>query len=236
MLFLSMTKISRFANDAAGLEKTLRFLQSFVQVIAAYSASVADAAPWLQARNQFALGRRYLRFFKFVDAFNLAFKGMNSSTGIVALLETGKWSCLGMYLLLECFTIMDAMGVWSTEWAPKLFVEAMKFWFYSISFSIILSFVLLYFELSKSTMPPKREQGKSEKIDAQVDRGATETKQRSSLRKGLMKKLVIDCCDIFIPGFTTGWLIVSSGTVGILGIISTVLGSLDIWDRLQRLS
>ena len=76
MLFLSLVKISRFTNDAgesfevrlnvwevdvfmdfiAGLEKTLRFLQSFAQVVAAYSASAAHAKPWLLARTQFALG------------------------------------------------------------------------------------------------------------------------------------------------------------------------------------
>jgi hypothetical protein len=129
---------------------------------------------------------------------------------------------------------MDAMGIWSSDWAPRLFVEAMKFWFYSISFSIFLSLVLLCSQLWKLSLPPKRESGKGEKtVEAEVDRVATETKQSIALWRGLLKKLVIDCCDIFIPGLTTGWLVVSSGTVGILGIISTVLASLDIWERVQ---
>lgn len=132
---------------------------------------------------------------------------------------------------------MDAMGIWSTEWAPRLFVEAMKFWFYSISFSTTLSFVLLYYEMSRPTLPSKNEPGRGEKTsEAQADCVVTEKKQRSVLQRALVKKIAIDCCDIFIPGFTTGWLVVSSGTVGILGIISTVIASLDIWERIQRSS
>jgi hypothetical protein len=41
---------------SAGLEKTLRLLQAVTQIIAAYSLTVTSAAPWLQARKQFALG------------------------------------------------------------------------------------------------------------------------------------------------------------------------------------
>jgi hypothetical protein len=51
-------------------------------------------------------GRRYLRFLKFIDAFTLAYNAFNSSSSIVAILETGKWSCMGIYLLLESFTIV----------------------------------------------------------------------------------------------------------------------------------
>lgn len=60
---VGMPSICSQANDSlAGLEKTLRFLQSAVQVIAAYSVSAADAAPWLQGRKQFALGLKTLAF------------------------------------------------------------------------------------------------------------------------------------------------------------------------------
>lgn len=130
---------------------------------------------------------------------------------------------------------MDAMGIWSTEWAPKLFVEAMKFWFYSISFSIILSLVLLFSNLSKSTHFSKKVKGRPRRSEKNSNADIEgQAKQKSGLQRSLVKKLVIDCCDLFIPGFTTGWLVVSSGTVGILGIISTVLASSDIWERVQR--
>ena len=126
---------------------------------------------------------------------------------------------------------MDAMGIWSTEWAPKLFVEAMKFWFYSISFSIVLNLVLLFSNWSRSATSSKKAKRRGKNSKAEVD---AQVKQRSVLEQGLLKKLVIDCCDISIPGFTIGWFAVSSGIVGILGTVSTVLASSDIWERVQR--
>lgn len=126
---------------------------------------------------------------------------------------------------------MDAMGIWSTEWAKSLFLEAMRFWFYSISFSIVLNLVLLYSAIFKATGSLKRTKGSGETRLKVVE---SEVKQANVLQRNLLKKLAIDCCDIFIPGFTTGWLVLSSGFVGILGMISTVLASTDIWKRVQR--
>lgn len=56
-------------------------------------------------------GRRYLRFFKYFDAFTLASNSFNRSMGVLATLEVGKWSCLGMYLLLESFTIVSLVSM-----------------------------------------------------------------------------------------------------------------------------
>lgn len=55
------------------------------------------------------LGRRYLRFTKFIDCFGSAYSSFTSSSnrGFVASLEVGKWSCLGIYLLLESCTIVS---------------------------------------------------------------------------------------------------------------------------------
>ena len=124
----------------------------------------------------------------------------------------------------------DAMGIWSTEWAPRLFLEAMKFWFYSISFSITLNLVLLCSSLLKLTNPLNEDGISGGESPKEVN---AEAKRKGLLHWDLMKKLAIDCCDIFIPGFTTGWLAVSSATVGMLGMVSTLLASIDIWERVQ---
>ncbi|KAG4420222.1 hypothetical protein IFR04_006600 [Cadophora malorum] len=140
----------------------LRFLQSCSQVVAAHSLPVA-AAPWLRARSQLALGRRYLRFLKFIDAFALAFEAFSSQRGIVAALEFGKWSCMGMFLFLESCTILDAMGVYNTTWAAGLFVEAMKFWFYSLNLGILLALIELWGLRGQGPVVLKEDKGEDEK-------------------------------------------------------------------------
>jgi hypothetical protein len=46
----------RFADDAAGLEKTLRLIQGLCTTVIGLVTSTDSAAPWRQARSQLALG------------------------------------------------------------------------------------------------------------------------------------------------------------------------------------
>jgi Peroxisomal biogenesis factor 11 (PEX11) len=160
-------------------------------------------------------GRRYLRFFKFIDAFALASKWFGSSIGITTVLDVGKWSCLGMYLFLESCTIIDAMEIWSTTWAPTLLLEANKFWFYSLLFSLASSFL-------------------------QVCQGTTRIKSKSPAKSSnplthpLSKKILTDACDLLVPGSITGWARTSPAIVGLATVISTLLASEEIWVRVQR--
>lgn len=48
-----------------------------------------------------------------------------------------------MYLILESSTILDTMGVYPVSWAGWVFVEAMKFWFYALCMSMLVSLVQL---------------------------------------------------------------------------------------------
>jgi hypothetical protein len=90
-------------------------------------------------------GRRYLRFFKFIDAFRLSARSaglrwgidpevaastnktsLDTSAGLMATLEATKWSCLGMYLLLESLTLVSSLSTLvsvlrATSWFKLLF-------------------------------------------------------------------------------------------------------------------
>jgi hypothetical protein len=58
--------------------------------------------------------------------------------------------------------------------------------------------------------------------------------ERKEKRANIMKKIIIDSCDLFIPGSTTTWMVVSSASVGVLSVVSTVLAATDIWTRVQN--
>ncbi|KAK6579889.1 hypothetical protein PZA11_007597 [Diplocarpon coronariae] len=230
----AVTQVSRFVGDAAGLEKTLRLLQSLAQVVAACSLTATAAAPWLQARKQFALGRRYLRVLKFIDAFTFAFDIFSRRSGLLAVLEFGRWSCLGIYLLLESFTILDEMGVVSTTWAAGLFLEAMKFWFCSLVLGIFSGILELLGLLGQNAGLGKRveeKHQKSRKNKAEMTQGRPT--ERDATRKKIAKRLFIDGCDLFIPGSATGWIPTSSANVGMMSVGSTVLSGLDVWNRVN---
>ena len=54
------------------------------------------------------VGRRYFRFFKWLDCFSKAFEAFYTSEGVSGVLEVGKWSCMGAYLFLESVTIVSS--------------------------------------------------------------------------------------------------------------------------------
>jgi Peroxisomal biogenesis factor 11 (PEX11) len=119
---------------------------------------------------------------------------------------------------------LDTMGVWSSPWAEACLVEGNKFWFYSLVCSILLGVVQLY-DGRGEVKSESGEKGKSKKQGVQAH------KEKLS---GIKRRMMVDCFDLFIPGFVTGWLVTTQAFVGFAGAVSTVLSSKDIWDRLQK--
>jgi hypothetical protein len=128
------------------------------------------------------------------------------------------------------------MGIWTTTWAAGLFVEAMKFWFYSLSLGIIVGVVQLYQLYMEPVVvsEEKTEVGEKSKENEKVIQ--IEITERKEKRSKIIKKIMIDGCDLFIPGSTTGWMVVSTANVGMLSVVSTVLAATDIWTKVQNTS
>lgn len=119
-------------------------------------------------------------------------------------------------------------------------IEANKFWFYSLVFSILWGvFQLLYRDFGEQA--PKTPSGKSpEKAHGRRAVNPKVGGDRKGARRVVSEEhqrvkrgIVSDCFDLFIPGSVLGWISASSATVGYATVISTVLSSKDIWDRLQ---
>ncbi|GLB02581.1 hypothetical protein AtubIFM57258_003939 [Aspergillus tubingensis] len=101
----------RFTRTTPGLEKTLRLVQSFcvlaLQIPTLENESISQ---FNTAKTQFALTRRFLRFFNFIDCFNKAFALLGSPSSahgnvVKTVIEISKWSCFGCYFLLEDLTL-----------------------------------------------------------------------------------------------------------------------------------
>jgi len=127
------------------------------------------------------------------------------------------------------------MGIWTTSWAAGLFIEAMKFWFYSLSLGIIMGFVQLYHLYTTPLVASgKKEESDEKSKENEKVTQLTEITDRKEQRSKIMKKIVIDGCDLFIPGAITGWMVLSTANVGLLSVVSTVLAATDIWIRVQN--
>ncbi|KAK3350072.1 hypothetical protein B0T25DRAFT_549720 [Lasiosphaeria hispida] len=214
----------KFGTDASGLERTFRLLQSLTQILIFIAparalllhlltflpptlAASEIPLPALQTlRTRFALGRRFFRVFRFLDAFGSAW-ALSRTAGVAGgslemWLDVSSRSFNGMYLLLETATFpealgVDGLGVWGAETAAVLQVEGQRLWFFALVCAI-----------GAGVMRVRRGEGG--------------------------RRLVADVLDLAVPGAVVGWVAASPGTVGVLMLGSTWLTTVEVWERCGR--
>ncbi|KAJ5651446.1 uncharacterized protein N7484_005169 [Penicillium longicatenatum] len=226
------SKLTRFVNNGAGLEKTLRMIQSVAQIAAVFTVG-STAVQLTTAKLQLALTRRFFRFFGFLQSFErvstlLSNGGIGSVAGWIDL---AKWTCFSLYFVLEDLTILHAMGVYAVPWEEQVMREANTFWFYAISLSILGSVYALLFsgasgQKAKSKDGKKNineKNGKTEKV------GKAEKPAPGVNASALMKDLVVDGCDILLPVTLLGWYHPGDLVVGGTMALSTWLTGSSIW-------
>ncbi|PLN81748.1 peroxisomal biogenesis factor 11 [Aspergillus taichungensis] len=232
-------KFSTFTRTAAGLEKTLRLINATCQIAGGLSGDVVTASRWGVARGQLALTRRYFRFFNVIDCFARVAdllpggNGRASEAGsVMALLELARWTCLGMYLLLEDATILHATNIYPVSWNARVTTEAYRFWFCGLALSVLgcVWGVLLGIitSPSSSTSPSSNKassNGSSSEKKAGKERGPVAQVPRSVL----VKRIVVDGCDLLIPGAFLGWIRVGELGVGVAMLVSTLVAGRDLW-------
>lgn len=105
-------------------------------------------------------------------------------------------------------------------------LEANRFWFYSLVFSI----VGLCFQLFRKGKPGK-------KVVKDLKEGETEAR-KAALRADAVNtrrtrvQLTADCVDLLVPGHVTGWIPTSTVISGIAGVVSTSIALKQIWAKI----
>ncbi|KAL2823574.1 peroxisomal biogenesis factor 11 [Aspergillus cavernicola] len=219
-----MKQLIAFTSQTAGLEKSLRLIQAVSQVSGELSNDKTIATQWLTARDQLALGRRFFRLLDFYQCFERVHEliaSTSSSGTLLSVMELSEYTFLGLYLLLENLTILHDMDVSHVEWYTPLMTEANKFWFYAI----ILSIARASWELFFAPGPSK---GSGKNVTDKKGR-QTPSVEPSSSTWPLVKQIIIDSCDLTLPGSFVGWVPATGLQIGIAMIISTALAGHNIW-------
>nr|KMM70256.1 PEX11 domain-containing protein [Coccidioides posadasii RMSCC 3488] len=251
-------QFAHYMNTAPGIENALRLLQAVCQLVVAWKpVGNKEAWRWKGVGNQFALGRRYFRYFQFITYFGNAWDtliGQNETINrrgrTAVAIEVCSLSSYGCYLWLEAFTIPDSLGFHSTKWSRMALIEANKFWFYALLFSIIgniWQLFQLYLEPNeRQSRGPTRQptnkysKPKSKRSNGSTANGSAKTKPQSQAHKAgypystLVRNLTIHGCDLLIPGTIVGWIEVSPVLVNSAMILSTVLVGRDRWTKTQQ--
>ena len=99
------------------------------------------------------------------------------------------------------------MDIYPVPWNDMVTMEGFKFWFYGLFLSVLGGVWLLLF-------------------------GAA-TGSGSTSKKTQMKRIIVDACDLLIPGSFLGWIGVGNEVVGMAMVLSTVLSGGDVWEQAQ---
>lgn len=233
-----LTQVANFGSDASGLEKILRLLQALCMVAVAVlfpnNPVVGNA---VRAREQFNLGRRFLKFFKCVPMLQSSVAGKAfGAEGLVSTAEMARNAFMGLYMVIESATLLDFMGVYPVSWAAPAMLEANRFWFYSLSISVFLS-LYQFFNVPSTPIPTASSTSASEK-DAKAATVDEKTKkdvkkQRSELKWKYAKEAVMYGVDLLLPGAATGWIKTEPLYVAVAMVTSTVLAMEGIWKRVN---
>jgi len=133
---------------------------------------------------------------------------------------------------------LHAIGILTSTWGGQVFFEAMRFWFYALSCAVLsLSYQLLLLrdDEKKDAKSGVSTDGKSEddKKGDTVPAKVTDQKVETP-RSVLFWRLVGASCDLLIPGTFVGWFDVSPAVVAGTSILSSVLSSIEIWQRVNQ--
>jgi hypothetical protein len=122
------------------------------------------------------------------------------------------------------------MNIWRVTWNTPLLIEANKFWFYAICLSITGT-LWEWFVGSRSTAQSKTHIDGKEK---RSEKPSPSSSEQVSSNVPLWERLVVDVCDLSLPGSFVGWIPLSDFGVGMAMIVSSLVASRDVWVKAQQ--
>jgi hypothetical protein len=122
------------------------------------------------------------------------------------------------------------MNLTSTTWGPQLTQESNKFWFYGIVMSILLGLYQIFFAPPVTPTGEKATSSSKEKTPGDINPTLAKPNSKNTQ---LYRQLLIDSCDLFIPGAAVGWIPSEPLTVGVFMSISSILAMGSMWSKIQ---
>lgn len=121
------------------------------------------------------------------------------------------------------------MDIWLVPWYTPVLMEANKLWLYAIVLSITRT--------SWSMLSAPNDETQKADADTTEKKAKSETASSPApapSKVHLLKRLVVDCCDLMLPASFLGWVPLGDFGVGVAMTASSVLAWQDLWAATQR--
>ncbi|KAJ2920301.1 hypothetical protein MD484_g14, partial [Candolleomyces efflorescens] len=234
VLHPTVTRTLKYTATTVGRDKLYRAVQYFSRFYAWHLLSKGDkeeAARWAALKSHLGTARKLLRIGKPAEHLQSALKAA-LATGPPAevILAIARQLAYFVYLSLDLFVWANSIKFikLAPETAKKVAKTSAQFWLAGIGFSIVngvLKTVRVTAESKK--LRDSRPWGEKDLADeaARETRLAAVKKARLATRR----QLTIDWLDISLPASSIGLVNINEGTLGILGLISSILGAQNQW-------
>lgn len=233
----TVTRLIKYLDTTAGREKALRLLQYLCRFLAANQLSAL--AKGLQ--TQFTMVRKVLRFLKPLNHLQAASKFYDNKLAGDSIVRIGnvvKNLAYAGYLTFDQINLLRILQIlpvtpFTGKQVPKL---ANWFWFLGLASGLVMDVRNIQVSQAKllTIASRKAKDGEAENIPDEVSDEvkaayATACKQRYSA----VRRLVWDSFDTFIVLNNLGYLSSSEESIGLAGVVTSLLGLEDLWNATQ---
>ncbi|WFD33488.1 Peroxisomal membrane protein PMP27 [Malassezia cuniculi] len=229
-----ITQLLKFWSTTAGRDKSARTVQYLSRFLAYYTKSVGapqeSVARWASIKSNIGLSRKLFRVGRFLENFQSALKALNTTDKVVRYLTVSRQLGYAGYLMLDALQwAQGAKAVrFQKETYEKISKSAARFWLLGLTSSLLAGAYKAY-KLNERRAAASRPRPTAEK----------EAERRVELNKigaetfAVRLQLLQDACDWINPATSTGILGLSDGTIGLAGVLSSLLGARSQWIKVN---
>lgn len=223
-----MNEFLDFGNKAQGRDKLFRVTQYACKFLGWHFSQQGKDENLINALTQLeknvSTSRKLFRFGRSIDSLKAAQRAVNLQDYLVRLTMTASHTNKAFYLLVDHYVWLARVGVVAAD-LKKWSATASRFYLASLVFAFVRDLYALHITMERCLQNTKHEDVSDQyKVAAYAALFYKVVKRNPQAAVDLVK----NACDIVIPAASLGYLNVNNGVVGVCGVISSLLGALQI--------
>lgn len=130
---------------------------------------------------------------------------------------------------------LHTMDVYPVSWNGPVLEQAYMFQFYALALSVFGATWGLIFcsaGLSKASVPMDESQS-TKIVKSSGEKSDFPSTSRAAVSSTLVKRIIVDSCDLLISGSILGWIVVSNLGVAVAMVSSTIVSGKEVWEKAQ---
>jgi len=229
----------KFGGTTTGRDKlyrTIQYLSRFLAWYFDYKGNKLDAVRWISLKTHLGTARKLMRLGKPIEHLQAILRASASNgSSVETLLLIAKHVGYFAFLSYDAIAWVHAVRFIKLNKgaAERVLRRSFQFWFAGIIFSLAHGSVKSA-RLRRESKSIQESKVWGEKDLAQEATRETNLTSLTAARKTVHRQLVVDLLDIWIPASGSGLLGVNEGILGVVGLISSVIGAKVQWNTINQ--